>query len=101
MTVCLQYGWPSSAVVVVAFFSITGPSQTLIGQSTHFSLRLLLRDWRNPQQLRRFQRFNVPVDFFEFLPTEFAACSRHQAEIIIVKHLIQRRNNVIIDQGAG
>ena len=76
MTVCLQYGWPSSAVVVVAFFSITGPSQTLIGQSTHFSLRLLLRDWRNPQQLKRFQRFNVPVDFFEFLSTEFAACSK-------------------------
>ena len=34
------------------------------------------------------------MDFFEFLFTEFAACLNHQAKIIIVKRLIQERNNV-------
>ena len=36
----------------------------------------------------------VPVDFFEFLSTEFAVRSKPQAEIIIVKRLVQERNNV-------
>ena len=42
-----------------------------------------------------FQWSNVPVDFYKFLPTEFAACSKPpQAEITIVKHLVRGRNNV-------
>ena len=31
---------------------------------------------RNPHLLRSFRRSNVPVDFFEFLSTEFAACPK-------------------------
>ena len=31
---------------------------------------------------------------FRFLATEFAACSKPQVEIIIVKRTIQRRSNV-------
>ena len=43
-----------------------------------------------------FQQSNVPVDFFKFLSTEFAACSNcHQAKITIVKRRIQGRNYVI------
>ena len=34
------------------------------------------------------------MNFFEFLSTEFAACLKPPAEIIIVKRLIQRHNNV-------
>ena len=34
------------------------------------------------------------MDFFEFLSTEFAARSKPPSEIIIVKRLIQGRNNV-------
>ena len=30
--------------------------------------------WRNPHLIRSFQWSNVPLDFFEFLSTEFAAC---------------------------
>ena len=33
------------------------------------------------------------MNFFEFLSTEFTACSKLLAEIIIVKHFIQRLNN--------
>ena len=47
----------------------------------------------NPDSLRswlcfRVFRLNFASDFFNLLLTEF-----HQAEIIIVKHLIQRRND--------
>ena len=34
------------------------------------------------------------VRFLQFFSTEFAACSKHQAEKIIVKRLIQEGNNV-------
>ena len=43
---------------------------------------------------RSFQWSNIPVNFFEFLSTELAACLKPPAEIIIVKRLIQRHNNV-------
>ena len=36
----------------------------------------MLQARRNPHLLRSFQRFNVTVDFFEFLSTEFNACSK-------------------------
>ena len=52
-------------------------SQTLTnGQSAHFSLQWLLCAWRNPNLRRSYQRSNVSVDFFEFLFTKFAACSK-------------------------
>ena len=38
-------------------------------------MRKLLRVWRSPHLLRSF-RSNVLVNFFEFLCTEFAACSK-------------------------
>ena len=56
-----------------------------------FSLQLLLRAWRIPHLLRSFQR---SCDFFEFLSTGYAACLKPPVEIIIVKRLIQRHNNV-------
>ena len=65
-----------------------------IGRFAHFSLQWLLRAWRNPHLLRSFQWSNVPVNFFEFFSTEFAAYLKSPAEIIIVKRLIQRHNNV-------
>ena len=34
----------------------------------------LFRVWKNSRLLRRFQWFNVHVDFFEFFSTELAAC---------------------------
>ena len=73
----------------------TGQRQTLaIALSAHFLIsHWLLRGRRNPTQLRSFQWSSVPVDFFEFLSTEFVACLKPQTEIIIVKRLIQGRNN--------
>ena len=65
-----------------------------IGQSVHFSLQWLLRARRNPHLLRSFQWSNVPVNFFEFFSTEFAACLKPPAEIIIVKRLIQKHNSM-------
>ena len=51
--------------------------QTLtIGWCAHFSLHQILRAWRNPHLLRGFWWFNVLVNFFKFLSTEFAACSK-------------------------
>ena len=56
---------------------VTGQRQTLsVGRFAHFSLQLLLPGWRNPHLLRSFQCSQVPVNFFEFLSTEFAACSK-------------------------
>ena len=56
---------------------VTGQRQTLTtGRSAHFSLHWLLRDWKNPHLLMSFEWSNVSVDFFEFLTTEFAACSK-------------------------
>ena len=66
-------------VVVVAHIypPVTGQRQTLkIGRFAHFLLQWLLGGWRNPDLLRSFRWFNVPVNFFEFLSTEFAACSK-------------------------
>ena len=42
----------------------------------YFLLLWLLHDWRNSHLLRNFLWSNVPVDFFEFLSTKFAACSK-------------------------
>ena len=64
-------------IVVVAHIypPVTRERQTLaIGWSAYFSFQWLLRDWRNPHLIRSFQWFNFPVDFFEFLSTEFAIC---------------------------
>ena len=47
-----------------------------VGRSAHFSLWWLLRAWRNPHLLRSSQSANVTLDFFKFLSTEFAACSK-------------------------
>ena len=62
--------------------------------SAHFSLQWLLRVWRNLHLLRSFLRSNVLQNFFEFLSTEFAVCSKPQPETIIAKRLIQERNNM-------
>ena len=66
-------------VVVAHIYPVTGQRQTL----TCWTIRILfiilttvLRDWRNPHLLKSFRWFNVPVDFSEFLSTEFAACSK-------------------------
>ena len=73
---------PKIVVVVVVddahiYPPVTGQRQTLtVGRSANFSLQRLLRAWRNPHLLRSFRRSNVSVDFFKFLPTEFAACSK-------------------------
>ena len=66
-------------VVVLAHIypPVTGQRQTLnIERRAHFLLQWLLRGWRNQYLLRTLQWSNVPVDFFEFLSTEFAACSK-------------------------
>ena len=55
----------------------TGQRQKLTaGRSVHFSLQRLLCAWRNSLLLRCFQQSNVAVDFFEYLPAEFAAFSK-------------------------
>ena len=63
-------------VVVVGHIypPVNGQRQTpTVGRSAHFSLQWLLRGWRNPHLLRSFQWSNVPVNFFKFLSTKFAA----------------------------
>ena len=69
---------PSSGVVVARIYPpVTGQSQTLtVGRSAYFSLHWLLRAWRNLHLIWSFLRSKVSVDFFELLPTEFAACSK-------------------------
>ena len=57
-------------------FHRTASDANLLNDPLTFSLQRLLRDWRNPHQLKSFRGSNVPVDFFEFLSTEFAACSK-------------------------
>ena len=71
----------------------------IVSDAKYWTIRALfiamtLHAWRNPHLLRSFQWSNVPVNFFKFLSTEFAACLKPPAEIIIVKRLIQRHNNV-------
>ena len=56
---------------------VTAQLQALtVGRSARFSLRKLLRAWRNPHLLRSYQWSNVPVDFFQFLSIQFAASSK-------------------------
>ena len=50
--------------------------------------------WSNPHLLRSFGWFNVPLDFFEFFSTEFAACSKPSSRDNHPKRLFQRRSNV-------
>ena len=66
--------------LVTIIATVTGQRQTLIvGRPAHFFLAMTTgTSWLEesaPTVLRSFQRSNVPVNFFEFLPTESAACS--------------------------
>ena len=54
----------------------TATDANYIERSGHFLLQWRLRAWRNPHLLRIFEGSNVFVVFFEFLQTEFAACSK-------------------------
>ena len=84
-----------SVVVAHIYLPVTAQHQTLnIGRSEHFSLQWLLRGWRNLHPLKSFQWSKVPVNFVEFLSLNLLLVRSHQAEIIIVKRLIQGRNNV-------
>ena len=64
-------------VVAQIYSPVTGQHQTLIvGRFAYFSLHWLLCSWRNLHLLKSFHRFSVSIDFFEFFPNEFAACSK-------------------------
>jgi len=54
--------------------------------------------WTNPHPLRSYPFPSFPIVSFDFLPLNLLLVRNHQAEIIIVKRLIQRRNNVC-DEG--
>ena len=79
MTNKLQRSGPYHVVVVVVhiYLTVTRQRRTLtVGRSAHFSLQWLRRGWRNSHLLRSFQLLNVPMNFFEFLSAEVAACSK-------------------------
>ena len=88
-------------VVVVAHISlpiVTGQRQTLtVGRSAHFSLQWLqLLGWRNPQLLIGVSiGLMFPWISSNFCPLILLLVHSHQAEVIIVKRLIQGCNNVI------
>ena len=77
--------------------AVTGQRQTLtIGRSAHFSFQEIVHVKRILHLLRSFQR-----SYCMFLRISLNSCplnmlvvQNHQAEIMIVKRLIQRRNNV-------
>ena len=54
----------------------TAPDANLLDDPHTFRYNDYFVDWRNPHLLRSFRRSNVPVDFFEFLSAEFAACPK-------------------------
>ena len=82
-------------VVAHIHLPVTGQRQTIaVGRFAHFLLHWLLRDWRNPHLRRSFQWSNVPADFFEYLPTEFAACSKPPSRDNHRKAFYPRHNNV-------
>ena len=66
----------SCCIVYLSFCHRTASDAKLLDNSRNFLLQLLLRVWRNPHLLRSFQWSNVLVDLFEFLLTEFVACSK-------------------------
>ena len=65
-----------------------------MGRSAHFLLHWLLRAWRNPHLVRSFQWPKFLVISLNSCPLNELLVWSHRAEIIIVKRLFQRRNNV-------